>query len=178
MPPRPPRLSIIFGAPCPTAAPAASSARSTSRPRSHWRVEVRVPKDGAYFETECFWYNPTPLRDSYYNWVTGSAIAGPDLRFFYPGTNHIGHGGEVGRWPVDEKGRDMSYYRNNAFESHKSYHILGELGEYFGGYWEEGNFGYGHWAPYSDKPGMKLWLWSLGRDGEIWTDLLLEGRKI
>ncbi len=145
--------------------------------RSQWRVEVRVPKDGAYFETECFWYNPTPLRDSYYNWVTASAIAGPDLRFFYPGTNHIGHGGEVGRWPVDEKGRDISYYRNNAFEGHKSYHILGELGEYFGGYWEEGDFGYGHWAPYSDHPGMKLWLWSLGRDGEIWTDLLLEGEK-
>ncbi len=144
---------------------------------SHWRVEVRVPKDGAYFETECFWYNPTPLRDSYYNWMTGSAIAGPDLRFFYPGTNHIGHGGEVGRWPVDGKGRDTSYYRNNAFESHKSYHILGEFGESFGGYWENGNFGYGHWAPYSDKPGMKLWLWSLGRDGEIWTDLLLEGEK-
>ncbi len=145
--------------------------------RSRWRVEVRVPKDGAYFETECFWYNPTPLRDSYYNWVTASAIAGPDLRFFYPGTNYIGHGGEVGRWPVDEKGRDISYYRNNAFESHKSYHILGELGEAFGGYWENGNFGYGHWAPYSDHAGMKLWLWSLGRDGEIWTDLLLEGEK-
>ena len=145
--------------------------------RSQWRVEVRVPRDGAYFETECLWYNPTPLRDSYYNWVTASAIAGPDLRFFYPGTNHIGHGGEVGRWPVDAKGRDISHYRNNAFESHKSYHILGELGESFGGYWEEGNFGYGHWAPYSDHPGMKLWLWSLGRDGEIWTDLLLEGEK-
>ena len=145
--------------------------------RSHWRVEVRVPKDKAYVETECLWYNPTPLRDSYYNWLTGTAIAAPDLRFFYPGTHHIGHGGEVGAWPVDARGRDLAAYRNNDFESHKSYHILGEFGEAFGGYWETQKFGYGHWAPYSDKPGMKLWLWSLGRDGEIWTDLLLEGEK-
>ncbi|MDD8016693.1 MAG: DUF5107 domain-containing protein, partial [Acidobacteriota bacterium] len=145
--------------------------------RSQWRVEVRVPKDKAYVETECFWYNPMPLHDSYYNWMTGSAIAGRDLRFFYPGTHHIGHGGEVAPWPVDDRGRDISFYRNNNFESHKSYHIMGEFGESFGGYWEDSGFGYGHWAPYSDKPGMKLWLWSLGRDGEIWTDLLLEGEK-
>lgn len=145
--------------------------------RSQWRVEVRVPRDKAYVETECFWYNPMPLHDSYYNWMTGSALAGRDLRFFYPGTNHIGHGGEVAPWPVDSRGRDISLYRNNDFESHKSYHILGEFGESFGGYWEDSGFGYGHWAPYSDKPGMKLWLWSLGRDGEIWTDLLLEGEK-
>jgi len=141
--------------------------------RTQWRVEIRVPRDKAYVETECFWYNPMPLRDSYYHWMTAAADASLDLRFYYPGTNYIGHGGEASTWS-QLSGRDVSYYKNNDFDGSKSYHILGELGEYFGGYWEDANFGYGHWAPYSDKPGMKLWVWSLARDGEIWRDLLTD----
>ena len=141
--------------------------------RTQWRVEIRVPRDKAYVETECFWYNPMPMRDSYYHWMTAAADASPDLRFYYPGTNFIGHGGNASAWPL-VSGRDVSSYRNNDFGGSKSYHILGELGEYFGGYWEDAGFGYGHWAPYSDKPGMKLWVWSLGRDGEIWRDLLTD----
>jgi len=141
--------------------------------RTQWRVEIRVPRDKAYVQTECFWYNPTPLRDSYYHWMTTAADASSDLRFYYPGTNFIGHGGNASTWP-QASGRDVSFYRNNNFDGSKSYHILGEFGEYFGGYWEDAGFGYGHWAAYSDKPGMKLWIWSLARDGEIWRDLLTD----
>jgi len=145
--------------------------------RTVWRVNVRLPKDAACFETECFWYNPTSLHDSLYNWLTSAQDAGDDLRFFYPGTHHIGHGGDAHPWPVVEEGRDVSYYRNNNFGSSKSYHILGELGEYFGGYFEKSGFGFGHWAAYDEKPGRKLWLWSLARDGGIWEDLLTDPPK-
>ncbi len=144
--------------------------------RTCWRVEIRVPPDAAYLETECFWFNPTLVHDSLYHWMTAAEEVGSDLRYFYPGTHYIGHDGRGHVWPVDEAGRDLSYYRNNNFGSHKSYHILGEYGEAFGGYFENSGFGYGHWAFYDDKPGMKLWLWSLARDGEIWTDLLSDGR--
>jgi hypothetical protein len=145
--------------------------------RTVWRVNVRLPKDAAYFETECFWYNPTSLPDSLYNWLTSGQDAGDDLKFFYPGTHHIGHGRDVHPWPVDENGRDVSYYRNNDFGSSKSYHILGEYDEYFGGYFEKSGFGFGHWALYDDKPGKKLWIWSLARDGGIWEDLLTDTPK-
>ncbi|HIC52949.1 MAG TPA: DUF5107 domain-containing protein, partial [Gemmatimonadetes bacterium] len=37
--------------------------------RTHWRVEVRLPADKAYFETKALWYNPTPLAQPYYNWM-------------------------------------------------------------------------------------------------------------
>jgi tetratricopeptide (TPR) repeat protein len=145
--------------------------------RTCWRVNIRVPKDAAYLETECFWFNPTTLHDSLYHWMTGAEDVANDLKFYYPGTHKIGHGGQVSSWPVEDNGQDVSYYRNNNFGSHKSYHILGEYGEFFGGYFEDSGYGYGHWALRDDKPGMKLWLWSLGRDGEIWTDLLSEGKK-
>jgi len=145
--------------------------------RTVWRVNVRLPKDAAYLETECFWFNPTSLSDSLYNWLTSAQDVGPDLRYYYPGANFIGHGGDVHPWPVGENGRDVSLYRNNDFGGSKSYHILGEYNEYFGGYYEKSGFGYGHWALYDEKPGMKLWVWSLARDGAIWEDLLTDPPK-
>ncbi len=145
--------------------------------RTVWRVNIRLPKDAAYLETECFWYNPTSLHDSLYNWLTSAQEVGEDLKYYYPGTHYIGHGGDAHPWPVLENGRDASYYRNNDFDGSKSYHILGEYGEYFGGYYERSGFGYGHWAAYDEKPGMKLWVWSLARDGGIWEDLLTDPPK-
>jgi len=145
--------------------------------RTVWRVNVRLPKDAAYLETECLWYNPTSLHDSLYNWLTSAQDVGDDLKYYYPGTHYIGHGGDAHPWPILESGRDVSFYRNNDFGGSKSYHILGEYNEYFGGYYEKSGFGYGHWALYDDKPGMKLWIWSLARDGEIWRDLLTDTPK-
>ncbi len=142
--------------------------------RTQWRVNIRLPKDKAFISTECFWFNPTPLHQPLYHWMTAAQDVGDDLRYYYPGTNYIGHGGDAHPWPVHENGRDVSFYKNNNFESSKSYHILGEYDEHFGGYWENQDFGYGHWALYDDKPGQKLWIWSLARDGGIWHDLLTD----
>jgi len=145
--------------------------------RTVWRVNVRLPKDAAYLETECFWWNPTSLHDSLYNWLTSAQEVAEDLKYYYPGTHYIGHGGDAHPWPVAENGRDASSYRNNNFGGSKSYHILGEYSEYFGGYYEKSGFGYGHWALNDEKPGMKLWVWSLARDGGIWQDLLTDPPK-
>jgi len=145
--------------------------------RTRWQVRVSLPPDAAIIETEGFWFNPTPFHDSLYHWMTAAAPVGPDLHFFHPGTNFIGHGGEPGDWPQAPDGRDLSYYAQNNFGGSKSYHILGEYGEFFAGIWEKDAFGYGHFSFYPDKPGMKLWIWSLARDGEIWRDLLTDPPK-
>ncbi len=142
--------------------------------RTKWYVEVRLPKDKAYFETNAMWINPTLLNQTYYNWMTGAAVVTEDLEFQYPGVAEIGHGGEFGLWPVNEKGINISWYKNNNFESSKSYHVVGEHNDFMGGYYHNSNFGYGHWALYDDMPGHKLWLWSLARDGGIWEDLLTD----
>lgn len=142
--------------------------------RTKWSVEIRVPKDKAYFETRTFWNNPTPLPQSYYNWMTGAAVVSDDLEFFYPGNQEIGHGGEHGLWPVDREGHNIALYRNNNFGSSKSYHVVGEFNNFMGGYYHNSRFGFGHWALYEEMPGSKLWLWSLARDGGIWEDLLTD----
>lgn len=142
--------------------------------RTHWRVEIRLQKDKAYFETRVLWYNPTPLHQSYYNWMTGAAHARPDLEFFTPGNTYLTHPGDPKSWPYDAEGRKIAYYRENNFGGSKSYHVVGEYNNYFGGYFHEREFGFGHWALYDEMPGQKLWIWALSRSGGIWEDLLTD----
>lgn len=142
--------------------------------RTHWRVEIRLPADKAYFETNVLWTNPTSLEQPYYNWMTAAAFARGDLEVAIPGNQYLRHSGEVLAWPFDEEGRKLSSYSQNAFGPSKSYHVVGEYNDFFGGYYTEADYGFGHWAPYSDMPGQKLWLWALSRQGGIWEDLLTD----
>jgi len=142
--------------------------------RTHWRVEVRLPADRAYFETNVLWYNPTPLEQPYYNWMTAAAFAQYDLEMSMPGTSYLTHPGDALDWPTDPEGRYLPNYANNTFGSHKSYHVVGELHDFFGGYYREEDYGFGHWSRYEEMPGQKLWLWALSREGGVWEDLLTD----
>ena len=142
--------------------------------RTPWRVEVRLPADKAAFETHVFWSNPTPLEQPYYNWMTGAAFARQDLEMTIPGDAYLTHPGMRHDWPVDPEGRDLALYRNNTFAGHKSYHVVGELNDFFGGYYHDDGYGFGHWARYEDLPGQKLWLWANSREGGVWEDLLTD----
>ncbi|HEX7572276.1 MAG TPA: DUF5107 domain-containing protein [Bacteroidota bacterium] len=140
--------------------------------RTEWRVEIRLPADRALFETRSCWFNPTEMSTSFYHWMNAAADGDSTLQLIYPGNEYIGHGGESSAWPSGPDGRDLSYYRENAFGSYKSYHVLGVYTDYFGARW--GDFGVIHWSRYTDKPGKKLWIWGLSREGEIWRDLLTD----
>ena len=144
--------------------------------RTRWSVTVSLPPDAARFETRAFWYNPSPLHQSYYVWMTSAVLAADDLRFVLPGNAYIEHSYSqpLRPWPLDEHGRDLSMYRNNNFGSSKSYFTVGEYAHHSGGYWHDSAFGYGHWALYGDMPGRKTWIWSLARDGGIWEELLTD----
>ena len=142
--------------------------------RTQWRVEIRLPADRAYFETNATWYNPTPVGQSYYNWMTAAARVSDDLQFFFPGTTELEHDGQASPWPINKAGKDVSHYANNNFGSSKSYHVTGEYNDFMGGYYHNSRFGFGHWSLYDQMPGHKLWLWSLARDGGIWEDLLTD----
>ena len=142
--------------------------------RTPWRVEIRLPPDRATFETRVLWYNPTPLEQPYYNWMTAAAFAQDDLELFVPGNAYLEHSGQERPWPVDDEGRFLPLYRNNAFEGHKSYHVVGALNDFFGGYYHDEDYGWGHWAPHEEMPGRKMWLWALSRAGGIWEDLLTD----
>ncbi len=142
--------------------------------RTQWRVEIRLQPGRAAFETNVLWYNPTPLEQPYYNWMTAAAPARPDLVMTIPGNSFLGHPGDVHPWPIDSAGRMLDEYSANAFGGNKSYHVVGERADFFGGYYRAAGVGFGHWAPYDQMPGQKLWLWALSRAGGIWEDLLTD----
>lgn len=142
--------------------------------RTEWRVEIRLEPGRAAFETNVSWSNPTTFEQPYYNWMTGAAPAAQDLRMTIPGNAALGHPGTYGPWPESADHRDLANYRENNFGDNKSYHVVGELADYFGGYYTDADRGFGHWAPAVDMPGQKLWLWALSRSGGIWEDLLTD----
>ena len=142
--------------------------------RMQWRVEIRLPKDKAYFETKVLWNNASPLPQPYYSWMTAAAATSDDLEFFYPGNETLEHEGMAKPWPIDKEGHNLSKYPENAFGTHKSIHTVGEYNDFMGGYYHKSNFGFGHWALYDEMPGHKFWLWALSREGAIWEDLLTD----
>lgn len=142
--------------------------------RTHWRVNVTLAADKSYFETRALWYNPTPHTQSYYNWMTGAAFATEDLEFFTPGDQYLRHSGEAEQWPFDPEGHNLARYAENNFGGSKSYHVVGEYNDFFGGYFHNDQYGFGHWSTYEEMPGQKLWIWALSRSGGIWEDLLTD----
>ncbi|WP_114749181.1 DUF5107 domain-containing protein [Pleomorphovibrio marinus] len=141
--------------------------------RSQWRVKIILEKDKAYFTTDGLWYNPSPYRQPYYNWMTAAAHVDDDLEFFYPGHLALQHSGDMMDWPVQD-GRKVSMFANNRFGSSKSHHMAGSYQNHFGGYFHDKGVGFGHFSNFDDMPGKKLWLWALSRSGGIWEDLLTD----
>ena len=142
--------------------------------RTQWRVEIILYENQSSFMTNALWYNPTSINQSYYNWMTAAAPAKNDLEFYTPGNKYLEHNGNSKSWPIDYQGRDLSKYKNNNFGPNKSYHIVGEYNDFFGGYYKKEGYGFGHWGEYEEIPGQKLWLWSQSRAGGIWEDLLTD----
>ena len=142
--------------------------------RTWWVVEVNVPADKAYFSTTTHYYNPSMLAQPYYQWMNAGFKAGDDMHFCAPAEKYIGHGGDAHAFPYDEKGHDLSLYAGNAFGADKSYHLLGEMGGFYGAWWENDNFGFVHSARMDEKLGKKVFLWAQSRKGAIWEDLLTD----
>ncbi len=142
--------------------------------RTQWRVRIALEPNIGSFSTQATWYNPSATEKAYYNWMTAAAAAKEDLVFATPGNAYLKHDGTVLPWPNDVLNRDLSHYNENNFGSSKSYHIVGTYNDFFGGYYEKKDIGFGHWGRYDEIPGQKLWLWDLSRFGRIWEDLLTD----
>jgi tetratricopeptide (TPR) repeat protein len=143
--------------------------------RTPWRLEITLPADGAYVATASSWYNASPLEQPYYTWMNAAIPVGDDLEFVYPGTRTLGHDGELGDWPVNRaNGKRVSWYRENDFGGYKSYHVFGSYTDFVGAYWHDRDFGMVRWGAHDEKPGKKLWIWGLSRQGMIWEGLLTD----
>jgi len=144
--------------------------------RTRWSAEIRLPMNKAWYQTQILWYNASPFHQSYYSWSNNAVKADYDLQYFYPGDMYRPHGfsAPMDSWPVNKKGRDLSWYKNNNFGADQSHFVMGVYENFFGGYWHDTEFGFGHWALYDDMPGKKMWIWALSRQGAIWEDLLTD----
>jgi Tfp pilus assembly protein PilF len=142
--------------------------------RTQWTVEINLPANSAAFSTKTNWYNNSCLEQSYYQWNNVAVKTAGNLEYINPGHQRIHHDGKVQNWPKDEQGRTISFYDKNNFGEYKSYHILGSISDFWGCYWHNDNFGFGHSAAYDDKPGKKIWIWGLSRYGMIWENLLTD----
>lgn len=120
--------------------------------RNEWRVNIKLPPDKAYFETNSFYYNTTPTDQGDYIWLTAAGKTSGSLEMIYPGNNSLSHPGKAFSWPIDDQRRNLSYYKNNKFGGHKSLHVIGNNQEYLAGYWHDDNFGFGHLSPYESIP--------------------------
>jgi Domain of unknown function (DUF5107)/Tetratricopeptide repeat len=143
--------------------------------RTTWRLEINLRADEACFSTRSFWHNSSGFEEPYYTWMNVGIKSAGNLEFINPGTKYLGHDGKVFDWPVNpENGHNISWYDQNDFGSYKSYHVVGRPAEFFGGYWHDEDFGMAHFSPFADKPGRKIWIWGLSREGMIWENLLTD----
>jgi len=146
--------------------------------RTTWRIEIKLAPGSAWFSTNAWWYNNTPVEQEMYHWVNAGFKAAGNLEFVYKGTHYIGHGGETNTWPVDSMGRDITFYEKNNFGSYKSYHVLGRPTGFYGGYWHQDGMGFGHISPYYEKLGKKVWILGLSQEGARWENLLTDGEGL
>ena len=124
--------------------------------RTLWTVEVNLPKDKAYFTTTTTWHNCSSIDQPYYQWMNAGYPANGNAEFCYPGTNYIGHDGELHPFPFDEEGHDISWYEKNNFGPSKSYHVVGKYNDFYGAYWHDKDLGSIHHADYGEKLGMAM----------------------
>lgn len=141
--------------------------------RTQWRVNILCPKTKPILKPKACGTIPLPYMMLIY---PGKMLLLREPMIYSSFPWHLSCGA---RWVCASvadgyEGRDLSWYKNNDFGGHKSYHVVGTYTNWFGGYWHDEDFGFGHWAPYSDAPGKKIWIWSLARDGAIWEDLLTD----
>ncbi len=142
---------------------------------TRWQVETRLAPDRAAFTTTSTWHNTSSLEQPYYHWMTAGIPVQGKLQYVFPGTSYIGHAGEKGEWPLNTQlGRDVSWYDNNDFGGYKSYHVTGGTGDFFGAFWHDQNLGMARVAPRDEKPGQKIWIWGLSRQGMVWEQLLTD----
>ncbi|MCL2744260.1 MAG: DUF5107 domain-containing protein, partial [Planctomycetaceae bacterium] len=142
--------------------------------RTVWTVEVNLPADSAGFVTRVYWFNNTPFNQPYYSWSNLGVVVSEEWQAINPGTTALGHSGEVSPWHIDDKGRDLSWYKNNDFGSYKSYHVFGKLAEHYGYYDHGRQCGMAAYVPHEDRRGRKIWIWGLSREGMIWEQLLTD----
>lgn len=120
------------------------------------------------------WFNGSGWDRPAYQWMNAGIKTAGNLEYFFPGVRYLEHDGTSRHWPTGYPDYRLNRYEENNHGHYKSYHVTGEYTDFWGGYWHDDGFGFGHTAEYADKPGKKIWIWGLSPYGMIWEKLLTD----
>jgi tetratricopeptide (TPR) repeat protein len=137
-----------------------------------WRVELRLPPGRSVLEQHVDLYNTSPARHRYYWWSNGAVQVWDDSHLVYPTELMASHGfTRIERWPVDEKGRDLSVIRNQE-DGPVSLFTYRTQEPFVGVYHPRTQSGTVHVASPSELPTHKVWSWGHDRDAAEWRTAL------
>ncbi len=137
-----------------------------------WRVELRLAPGRSVLEQKVDLYNASNSRHRYYWWSNGAVQAWDDSQLVYPTELMATHGfTRIQRWPVDEKGLDLSVIRNQA-DGPVSLFTYGTREGFVGVYHPHTRSGTVHVASPLELPTHKVWSWGWDRDAADWRTAL------
>ena len=137
----------------------------------HWEVALTLRPHEARLEQRVTLFNCTPLPNLYWFWANAAVPATDDMRFIYPMREAYPHARFVVPYPV-WNGVDYSRYAN--IRQPTSLFARQVQRDFFGAYYEKGDYGVAHVADFREDPGKKVWSWGVAGDGLIWTDILTD----
>jgi tetratricopeptide (TPR) repeat protein len=137
-----------------------------------WRVELRLNPGRSVLEQHVDLYNASPARHRYYWWSNGAVQVWDDSHLVYPTELMASHGfTRIERWPIDDKGRDLSVIRNQS-DGPVSLFTYGTKEGFVGVYHPHTQSGTVHVAFPSELPTHKVWSWGHDRDAADWRTAL------
>ena len=137
-----------------------------------WRVELRLAPGTALLEQHVALYNPSPVRHRFYWWNNAAVRVHDDSRIHYPMRFTASHGfTEVGTWPVNERGRDLSIVGNHK-DGPVSLFSHGSREAFMGVYHPWSQAGVAHYSSPEDAPTKKIWSFGGDADGIDWRRAL------
>jgi tetratricopeptide (TPR) repeat protein len=137
-----------------------------------WRVELRLNPGRSVLEQHVDLYNTSRARHRYYWWSNGAVQVWDDSHLVYPTELMATHGfTRIEKWPVDEKGRDLSVIRNQD-DGPVSLFTYRTNEPFVGVYHPRTQSGTVHVASPSELPTHKVWSWGHDRDAADWRTAL------
>ena len=137
----------------------------------HWEVALTLRPHEARLEQGVTLFNSTPATNRYWFWANAAVPATDDMRFIYPMREAYPHQTFAVPYPM-WNGVDYSWYRNIRQPTS----LFGRQvhRDFFGAYYQKGDYGVVHVADFRQDPGKKIWSWGVADDGLIWTNILTD----
>lgn len=138
----------------------------------HWTVEMSLGIEDAFLTQRTLFYNPTSKPHPWMSWSNAALEAHEDTELHFPDGEVLYHGDELKYidWAQDGPKVMQDIHRMTGFFWEKAEHNT------FGAYTPSLGCGLYHMADRTEMPGMKLWVYGMGKD-EKWAHVSGIGKQ-